>query len=351
LIKCLKIFEIDPDLEVIQNEGELLNEFEDGVDRFFRTHIIKSIEHMNTKVARFRNETSDIFRYCRDCFIVEDFEENSKNIANILKSNMHFSVKNKFLLVMLNYEFEKRELGYADADPDEVEEILSIMKMETNDGIELLNNEFIIHQNMLPDLGNHLQKCVFVYKSFLENFEENNRNENFHLKILDKQDKTISNYFINLMNSVLVADDEVMSRLAQRFIKRTAKSYTEGQDQYEEVEKQIRVIMSQRKRTSVQNIFTEIFPLLDIVKLEEAGHDVESLSQETFNLMRQNNPSAYTDFVSHPVDGKKYILSNENRSIYLSIEQGLIDDHVVKVDTSKSREIVISIPKNQVKSN
>ncbi|EOS7942023.1 hypothetical protein D1F47_RS06840, partial [Enterococcus hirae] len=58
MIKCLKIFEIDPDLEVIQNEGELLNEFEDGVDRFFRTHIIKSIEHMNTKVARFRNETS-----------------------------------------------------------------------------------------------------------------------------------------------------------------------------------------------------------------------------------------------------------------------------------------------------
>jgi len=350
LIKYLKIFEIDPDLEVIETESALLKDFKNGVHNFFRGHIINSVEHINSKVARFRNSKSDIYRYCGSCFFEEQFEENSRNIANILKSNMHFSVKNKFILVILNYEFKKKELGFLDAEPDEVEEILAIMKMETNDGIEVNNNDFVIHQNMLPDLGNHLQKCAFIYKSFLENYEVNNLDSNFHLKILDKQDKTISNYFINLMNSVLVADDEVMSRLAQRFVKHTARRYTDGQEDYEKVEKRIGVIMSQRKSTSVQNIFTEIFPLLNTEKLENEGHDINSLSEETFKLMRQNNPSAYSNFISQPVDGKKYILSSENRSIYLSIEQGLIDDHVVKVDTSKTRDIVITIPKKQVKS-
>ncbi|EOH79276.1 nucleoid-associated protein [Enterococcus casseliflavus] len=342
MINYLKVFEIDPELEVISRESEVMRGFESKIDVFFKKHIIKSTKDVNSKAARFRSDNSDIFIPCSKCFIEDDFEQAALKIADHLKMNMHYSVKKSFLLIVFTYKFTDDEFIGND-------ELLAIMKMELNEGIQMNGNVFKIQPNMLPDLGNSLQKCAFIYKSKIDSFEDNSVGNNFHLRILDKQDKTISTYFINLMNSVLVADDQVMSRLAHRFIRRKAKDFVENQVELEAVDKQLNIIMSQRKRTSINAIVTEIYPLLNNDLLEKASMDEDTLAKETFNLILQSNPSAAATFTSQPTNGEKYRLSSENRSIWVSIEQGLVDDNTVKIDElTDNRYVRIDIPKAMV---
>lgn len=345
MINYMKVFEIDPDLEVISRESEVMLGFEPKIDVFFKKHIIKSTKDVNSKAARFRSDNSDIFIPCSKCFIEDDFEQAALKIADQLKMNMHYSVKKPFLLIVFTYKFTDDEFIGDD-------ELLAIMKMELNEGIQMNDNEFKIQPNMLPDLGNSLQKCAFIYKSKIENFKDNTVGNNFHLRILDKQDKTISTYFINLMNSVLVADDQVMSRLAHRFIKSKAKSFTADEKEFEKVKKQLNIIMSQRKRTSINAIVTEIYPFLNKDMLEKAVMDEETLANETFDLILQSNPSATATFTSLPTNGEKYRLSSDNKSIWVSIEQGLVDDNTVRIDEQcDSNFIRIDIPKTMVGHN
>ena len=345
MINFLKVFEIDPDLEIISNESEMMLKFDSAIDIFFREHILNSITNENSKAARFRSNSKDIFLDCEKCFKESSFNSSAKSIAEALKNNMHFSVKNTFIFIVLSYKFtEKTSKGlFTDG-----EEIVAIMKMETNDGIQIVENNFEIQPNMLPDLGNSLQKCAFVYKSRIEKFDENNMNDGFHLRILDKQDKTISNYFINLMNSVVVADDEVMSRLAQRFIRKNSMEFTDSQAMFEKVETQLNVIMSQRKRTSIKSIFVEISPFLSKTKMDSAGKDIDVLADDTFNLILRNNPSATSNFTSQPTNGEKYIYKSETRSIWISVEKGLVEDGTVEIDSKNKKYIKITIPKNMV---
>lgn len=347
MIEYLKVFEIDPDLGVISQESRTMKSFNRKVDHFFKKHILNSVTNTNSKSARFRSSKSEIYSSCLECFSKDKFDEAARSIADILKDSMHYSVKNSFLLIILNYQFDR---DIPELNSEGKEEILAIMKMEMNEGIQMNDNKFQIQPNMLPDLGNNLQKCSFIYKSRAMMFEENNIDDGFHLRILDKQDKTISNYFISLMNSVLVADDEVMSRLAQRFIRKKARAYTDSEASFEKVEKRINIIMSQRKKTSVRSIITEIYPYFSTEILAKKGDDEDSITEDTFELMLQSNPSAVSSFISQPTDGKKYMLSNDNRSIWVSIEQGLIDEKTVKVDeNSSSRSIKLEIPKKMVK--
>lgn len=344
MIKFLKVFEIDPELGVISQESNVMKEIELKVDSFFKKHIIKSIGNINSKSARFRSNDSDIFNPCRNCFSEESFDGSAVKIADHLKQNMHYTVKKPFILIVLIYQFSEEANSEVAND-----QILSIMKMEMNEGIQMNNNEFLIQPNMLPDLGNNLQKCAFIFKSRIDEFDENNKEEGYHLRILDRQDKTISTYFINLMNSVLVADDEVMSRLAQRCVRKMARKYTDSEKSFEAVEKKLNIIMSQRKKTSINSIVTEIYPLLSKGIIDKYGSDEENLAQETFDLIRKINPSAVSTFTSQPTNGEKYILNSDNRSIWISIEQGLVDEKTVKIDESDSHYVKIEIPKKMIK--
>ncbi|OTN76711.1 hypothetical protein A5886_001790 [Enterococcus sp. 8G7_MSG3316] len=193
MIKYMKVFEINPDLEVISHESDVMSDFDFKIDDFFRKHIIKSTTDPNSKAARFRSDNSDIFNPCIQCFTENDFDQSSLDIANHLKMNMHYSVKNSFLLVVLSYNFEEERFVGTD-------EVLAIMKMELNEGIQMNGNKFKIQPNMLPDLGNSLQKCAFIYKSKIENFKDNTVAVSYtHLDVY----KRISGSFIpNVISSI-----------------------------------------------------------------------------------------------------------------------------------------------------
>lgn len=345
MIKALKVFEINPNLNYVKKESKVIRAFDPTVDNFFKEHIVKSIKNKHSKPCRFRKNDSDIVRYSKACFDYSTFDEASKEIAENLSRNIHYSVKNNFIFIVIWYFFE----GENDFFSDE-ENILAILKMETNDGIQMIEDDFDVHPDMLPDLGNQLQKCSFVYKSTLEDFDRFNIDDKFHLKILDKQDSTISTYFINLMNSVVVADDSVMSQLANKVIKDRVKEYTTEENK-KEVDKQMRIIMSSRKQTSIRDIVGQLEHLMEPSLLKSSNFfTIDAFSDDVFEIILKKNPSAMANFKTEPNNNDKYILRNDDRSVMISIEQGLLDNYTVKISETKNKYTLV-VPKNLVEKN
>lgn len=271
---------------------------------------------------------------------ISDFEEATDSFSYELSKNIHSSVKEDFLLVFIEYTFDN---GNATVEMQET--ILSILKMDAKDGIQYINDEFDIKSNMLPDLGNQLQKCSFIYRTRIENFDLNNKNEGFHLKVLDKQSENVSNYFINLMNSAVVPNDQIMSNLARSFVKKGLKKYANSEKDVENIGNELESILSRRKKVSIKGIVDELSPFVSDAKLENEGLTLKGVSDEIFGLILQKNPSAQGEFIANPVGGERFILNNKQKSISISIEQGLINDNIVEYDNSDEEFIILKIPR------
>ncbi|EAD9170212.1 hypothetical protein AOE63_14685 [Listeria monocytogenes] len=344
MLNKLKIYQIDPANNVVVKKGKLITQLEDKVDEFFYNHILKSISNPKTKTARFKSKTNQALLDSTKAFQGEtSFEEATGNFSYELSKNIHSSVKDDFLLVFIEYTFENED---SSINPGET--ILSILKMDAKDGIQYVNDEFDIKSNMLPDLGNQLQKCSFIYKTRIEKFELNNENEGFHLKVLDKQTENISNYFINLMSSAVVPNDQTMSKLAKSFVKKGLKKYANSEKDIENIGNEIESILSRRKKVSIKGIVDELSPFVSDKKLEEDGLTLNGLSNEIFGLMLQKNPSAQGEFTANPTGGERFTLRNKHKSVSVSIEKGLINSNIVEFDDSNEDFFTLKIPKDLV---
>ncbi len=326
MIRFMKVFEIDPELKVIEVEGELLDSLDDRVHDFFKKHIHNSLIHKNTKEVRFKINNTDTVNNCQACFNVETFANSSRNIAGSLATNIHSNVTNNFHLIIAVYQVDTDDWFL-----DNNENVLAILKMETNQGVQMENGEFRIQPNMLPDLGNQLQKCAFVIKSFVDNFEVNNQNLGYHSRILDKQDATISNYFMNLLDSAVVADNGESSKLAQTFISKSLKKYVETPEAELSIDRDLGIIFSRRNRTSIESIVTELQGHLSGERLEQAGFTIDGLSDDIFSKIRQKNPSARNEFESIPYKPDKRILKNDEHSVMISIEKALVEQDIIEI--------------------
>lgn len=350
MIRLMKIFEIDPELHVIDIEGELIKKVKPEVHNFFKKHIYQSINNKKAKDVRFRSEESTTFTDCVNCFNEDMFSESSKNIAKNLATNIHSNVTSNFHLIITLLAVNEGDKVDLEVGVDEY--ILSIIKMETSHGIQMEQNKFIIQPNMLPDLGNQLQKGSFVIKSFVENYEENNQGTKFHSRILDKQDKAISNYFMNLMGSTVVADDGESSKLAQQFISKNVKKYVASEGERVSVDRMLGSIFSRREKTSVGAIVTQLEHYVNSETLENSGFTIDGLSDEIFNQMRQRNPSVRNEFQAIPYMPDKTIIRNEDHSVMVSIEKGLIEDRLVEIYTpndDNDHKYTIIIPEDIIK--
>lgn len=346
MIRALKIFEINPTLNFIEDEGDMIRNTEPFVDIFFKNHIINSINNKYTKPCRFRDEESDVFGNCTACFTIENFEASSRLIAEELSRSIHYSVNDNFIFIVVWYSFEG-ENDYFNDD----ENILAILKMETSDGVQLLNNSHLdIKENMLPDLGNQLQKCAFVYESYVNSFDINNQGDRFHLKILYKQDKSIASYFINLMKSVVVADDFEMSKLAVSTIKSSVKNYV-LEDDRSLVDNSLNVMMSRRENTSVTHMVNQLQDYIRMDMLNQSGiQTLDALADDIFEKILRRNPSATHDFRIEPVNPEKFFLRSIDRSVMISIEKGLIDDDTIETSEDDNNHY-LTIPKEIVMAN
>jgi hypothetical protein len=344
----MRVFEIDPELKVVDVEGELIDSLDDRVHDFFKEHIYNSLIHKNTKEVRFKINNTDTVNNCQACFNEETFADSSRNIAGSLATNIHSNVTNNFHLIIAVYQVDTDDWFL-----DNNENVLAILKMETNQGVQMENGEFRIQPNMLPDLGNQLQKCAFVIKSFVENFEDNNQNLGYHSRILDKQDTTVSNYFMNLLDSAVVADDGESSKLAQQFISKNVKKYVETEQDQVNVDRNLGIIFSRRNRTSIDAIVTELERHISLEKLEQAGLTIDGLSDDILLKIRQKNPSARNEFESIPYKPAKLILKNDDHSVMISIEKALIEDDIIEIQGPQdiNRNYTIKIPENLVTSD
>lgn len=337
MIECLKVFEIDPELKSVDKESETYQNLDFEVNDFFKKHMKKSIENKKAKLVRFRNENSSIVNQSKKCFVAETFEEGAKEIARNLAFGIHANVVRNFHFIVVVYRVEDDNWLY-----DRGERILGILKMETNNGVQMRDEDFLVQADMLPDLGNQLQKCSFIFESFLNNYEENNNGENYHSKILDKQDSTISNYFMNLMESIEVANDELMSKYAEQFIKKHVKPFVDKED-YILVDNKVDTIMSRRENTSVSAIVNQLQEYIRLDFLEAAQFTIDGLANDIFSKIQGKNPSVHEEFLSTPFKPEKYMLKNEARSVIISIEQSLVNDGIVNIETDNDN-YSITIP-------
>lgn len=345
MINKLKVFEIDPELKVIVNQSEVMEDFAAGVHGFFETHIYQSMTNNKTKDVRFRNDHNDMIRYCREALGEGEFSESSSEIASNLAINIHSNVTRNFHLMVAEYEVDNDEWFLHNG-----ERVLAILKMETNNGVQMIDGEFEVRPDMLPDLGNQLQKCGFVIDSHIQNFEENNIGTGFHSKILDKQDSTISNYFMKLMESVVVADDGESTKMARNFIAKIGKKFVDNENK-NEYTKQLDMIMSRRAHTNVNAIVTELGPYYEENQLESEGLTIDGLSDTIFEHMRQSNNSVKYDFVSEPFSPPKVSLRSNNSSVNITIEQALVDRNIVQINRDRQNQSInILIPEERIDS-
>ncbi|EGS0274477.1 hypothetical protein I7Z58_002970, partial [Listeria monocytogenes] len=163
-----------------------------------------------------------------------------------------------------------------------------------------------------------------------------------------KQTENISNYFINLMSSAVVPNDQTMSRLAKSFVKKGLKKYANSEKDIENIGNEIESILSRRKKVSIQGIVDELSPFVSNKKLEEDGLTLNGLSNEIFGLMLQKNPSAQGEFTANPTGGERFTLRNKHKSVSVSIEKGLINSNIVEFDDSNEDFFTLKIPKDLV---
>lgn len=343
MLNKLKIYQIDPANNVISKKGKLTTKVKEQVDAFFSKHILKTISNSQTKTARFRTNTNLAFENATKAFLDEEgFIEASDSYSYELSKNIHGSVKDEFLLAFVEYYFEGDHSGIVDSG----ETIFAILKMDMNDGIQYTGDDFDIQPNMLPDLGNQLKKCSFVYKKRIDNFVDNNKETGFHLKVLDKTTPNVSNYFINLMSAAVVTNDAINSGLAKSFVKKNMKKYVNSEEDIENISNGLESIMSRRKKVNVPGIVEELSPFISEKKMENEGLTLDGLSDKIFEEMLQKNPSAQGTFIADPKGGKHFIISNKQKSVKVSIEIGLINDKIIEYDDSDEYFITLKIPKD-----
>lgn len=338
MIESLKVFKIDATLERISQNSNVITEFDTKVDYFFRSHIVQSIKDKKSKVARFKSELAPIVTHCKDTFNSENFDSAATNIANQVCSNIGYRVQKDFLIIVLVYSFEEGLNIFYSGN-----KILAVMKMDTSEGIQLTNNNFSIQPDMLPDLGNKLQKCSFIFEQFLHEFSNNNENDKFHLKILDRQDEQIASYFKNIFDAYPVSDDSLSSSIASKHIKRVIKKYVREEDK-KKVDDKIDALLSRRENTSVEAIIQTFSDLVqeDYLKSDNID-DLDTLSNIIFNKMLEENPSVSSEFVfTFPHVPRIYLKSSESQ-VKVSIEKGLVTNGIVEIihETSTGKYKII----------
>lgn len=341
------------------------------IHTFFDKHIEKSLKNSKLKNFKFSNYNSTIYSASRGMLGVDEndraeeeiFEMNSKIIIKKLAENIHKNVTNPFLFIVFTAKHQITE--------NVNEELLCLMKMDRFEGVQFSNNNFELQPDMLPDVRTDLQKCAFIYKSkisdlTIENFEEdqiasleednpNDDYSSFHSSILDKQDESISKYFmISFMESYIIARDKEVTKLAQKHITTVLSKYINADSTRKDVKNYIDNELQKRKQTSVKLLVEEVMNNSGYINQElllSNNLDVDSISAIVFNNMKTENISAYQEFVSIPEIIERTTfrdIENDGRDIRIHIAKMYEESGDVIIDREDSEYLTIKIKKDKI---
>lgn len=294
---------------------------ETKIHDFFSRHINRSFVNSKMKNLKFTNYHSTILNSSKALLGIiakresddesTHFERHSKIITKKLAENIHKNVTNPFLFIVLTFEHEDDEL-------------LCLIKMEKFFGVQFVNDDLKIQLDMLPDVKTDLQKCAFIYKNqisvlteedFINEDQEINDQQDFHSKILDRQDESISKYFMtSFLESYVIAQDKEITKLASKHITSELSKYLKEGANKGDIKRYLEKELQKRKATSVSTLVEDVInnsDLINVEKITSNNMDNESLSLSVFRGMKNENTSAYQEFTSSPDYIEKTVIEDK----------------------------------------
>ncbi|GFZ93947.1 hypothetical protein GCM10008018_45520 [Paenibacillus marchantiophytorum] len=173
---------------------------------FFSKHISNSVIAKQIRACTFTHKEAAVLLNCNEIARNPDdnqlFINNSINMTQLLFNVMKASSsRSSGTLIFILYNDLDTGLPY-----------LAILKMDPNKAIQIdrTNYKFVIQEDILPSINEKLHKCAFIKLS------PTLWDDDFHLKVLDKQQVTgeVSKYFLlSFLESRAVIDNKVMTEL------------------------------------------------------------------------------------------------------------------------------------------
>lgn len=345
-------------------------ELERKIHNFFERHIERSFENPKLKNLKFSNYNSTIMNSSKalsgitptpdDESDIDFFIRHGKIVTKKLAENIHKNVTNPFLFIILDFTYKK--------DGKKIE-LLCFIKMEKFFGVQFTDQNLKLHPDMLPDVKTDLQKCAFIYKSKIENLTEDDfkqtdatqTNEKadfqdtFHSKILDRQDESISKYFMtSFMESYIIAQDKEITRLASNHITTVLQKYLKDGKNKSDIKKYLDNELQKRKDTSVKYLVDDIVKnskFISNAKITSSNLDSDKLALMVYKKMKEENDSAYQEFTSTPDLIKRTTITDsasEGRDVRISFSKMYEDQGVIEFDESQEDIVTLSIQKSRI---
>lgn len=365
MIKYLTINEIEPLTEdsPIVNYSTVFTgeELKTEVHEFFKKHVENVYNDPKTRNGRFINKVSTILNSIEILFkskTVDDinydniilpqdfnvehkfFYSHSKIIVDLLAKNISKNVKNRFLFVVLHLEHVEHG------------ELIALLKMESHFGVQFSKSELIVHLNMLPDKERDLQKCALIFKNQLAtfpvdfDFSNNGSQFEFHTKILDKQDNTISQYFMtSFLDNNLITKDKENTKLASKHISNTLLQYAKEGITRPQIKSYIDNKLQYRNVTSVGSLIEDLIHnsnLIDQYKITKLNVDADTLRVTVYNNMLNENKSAQQSFTADPDFVEKRVIRDKvssGKDLKVQIAQVMINKGIVKFDYTEENPL------------
>lgn len=310
-IKKLIIDEFIPENELF-NRGPIIygENLSQKIHDFFGKHTENIFSHDTARSGRFNNATSTIIDSFNNLLGIHedenleiDFPANSSKdeilflhytniISNGLLDNIGRKAKKTFLFVTILCDHEIHG------------ELIVLMKMEKVFGVRYSASELTEQLDLLPDKQTALQKGAIIIKNKLidypasTSYRENS--DIFHTKFLDRNDSTISKYFMKgFLNNEIINGNKENTKLAINHIKNQLQPYLNDNCDSTAIVEYLHENITYGSRTSVETLVTKVVhdsKLINIEAMEDKNQDIESMSALIFSKMLDQNSSSSAHF-------------------------------------------------------
>lgn len=322
-----------------------------GIIDFFDEHSCKVSESKRTQNIRFRSSYVQFLQHLEKIFIsIEEFDKHTDILAEKFKNSLKRPPVKSFYLI-----FYVTTIGN--------DECLSVLTMEARQGIQVKGNEFNILKEILPDRESRLKKAAIVYKKESLDFKkESDQKEQSifvrHATLIDSRstsnDVALPEYFFDtFLDGEVVADNPTaVSKIILDVVPNTVSPFLNKTFTKKDVTRHLKTKFSNETKSSFIDILNGIEDFLSKEKMNEANHDLESLSELAFSNARNTNKTITKTFVAKVTRSPKTIIKDkkdDGKSIRMAISKKSLDNRDVLIDQKKDKTFhIIKVKKSLV---
>ncbi|WP_276414286.1 hypothetical protein [Lactococcus petauri] len=302
--------------------------------------------------TRFNDPRSIFIEYFERLFDnAESFDKYSQKIAHKFFVNLKNVRRKNFILVMFDTQIE-------------YDNCLVILTMEAKGGLQLDNDDLIIIPELLPDSAAKIKKAVVVFEKeslTFKNGEEEELDDECdelpvrHAVVIDSKgtEDNITLSFVNFLDSTHIPDKpSAVAKILTEVFPKNLKPFLKEGVRTGEVRDEMRIMFSKKRASNFRDLTEELVnKFVSKEKLEDAKHDVESLSDKIFKAARRKNSAINMRFEAEVSRIPKKIFKDTQggKNINISISESSFKYKDVFLDTdSEPSKYILKINKDAV---